>query len=560
MLSGKALTIALITCICSFLSLFGSVLIILSYFIARSKSTPKSAFLILHLATSDFLWFLAASVMSAIWLTNDGNVPDGVCYIAAPVIVFTRMASLIWTCVISYNVLMSVRKRKWFWKNQEEDWETYRKIYFFVICVLAAPSTLLTMISQYTAKAGEPLGCAPLSESLGAWYVIIFTEMVPIFLAFFFNIYVFFMVRDKMTKSAVPQSVRNKRKRVMYHYIIVCILCWTPIIVLEFFQVERLEPFLLDGFARTSLYMSGFLNFLVFGMQDPHLKRSMEVIMHRLGLGRLAESLGISTNPLKARLKSGDVEKNVMFQEESLIKNADLSKDRFSIYRNRKLSKDDKRDLYEQRPDLDPKFRTTSANKSSSKNAPRKSAMKNSSSNNTTGSATFSSPAPPTYRLRSSDCSDDLQLEAPLLSSYRESFNSATNNNSANVQNPMSPQATSPPTTIRVGVQMQARAQSNDSQHSMTQHDMTTLSNLALTANTLLDIDQDQNQHQHHQRNSDIAVAAPAVADVENDYPGEEEENIDHSHDEDEEDSSSNESSDDEIDEEDEYLMQPPSQ
>lgn len=538
------MVIALITCICSFLSLGGSLLIILSYFIARSKSTPKTAFLILHLATSDFLWFLAASVMSTIWLTNDGNVPDGVCYIAAPVIVFARMASLIWTCVVSFNVLMSVRKRKWFWKNQEEDWETYRKFYFAIIFLFAAPSTLLTMVSQYTAKAGEPLGCAPLSESLGAWYIIIFTEMVPIFLAFCFNMFVFFMVRDKMTKSAVPQSVRNKRKRVMYHYIVVCILCWIPMIVLEFFQVERLEPFALDVFARVALYLSGFLNFLVFGMQDPHLKRSMEVVMYRLGLGSLAESLGISTVALRAELKSGDVEKNVMFQEETLISNADLSKDRFSIYRNRKLSKDDKKDLYEQRPDLDPKFRTFGPSdkgksggkgKAISGTAPRKSALKNS-----TAPAPSAAVPVPTYRLRSSDCSDDLQLEAPLLSSYRESFNAAAAGSAGtNVQNPMqnSPNSTnglstSPPR----GVQM--RAMSNDSQQSLTSHDVTTLSNLALTGAELLTATNDEGV----ERTSDVE-AQEEDALVSNDGA-----------------SSDEESSDDEIDEEDEYLMQPPSQ
>jgi hypothetical protein len=439
---------------------------------------------------------------------------------------------------------MSVRKRKWFWKNQEEDWETYRKFYFGIIFLMAAPSTLLTMVSQYTAKSGDPLGCAPLSESLGPWYIIIFTEMVPIFLAFCFNMYVFFVVRDKMTKSAVPQSVRNKRKRVMYHYIIVCILCWIPMIVLEFFQVERLEPFFLDGFARTALYMSGFLNFLVFGMQDPHLKRSMEVVMYRMGLGSLAEWLGISSVSLRERLKSGDVEKNVMFQEETLISNADQSKDRFSIYRNRKLSKEDKRELYEQRPDLDPKFRTFGPNdkgKHSSKGkninaaAPRKSALKN--------SATVSSPAPQ-YRMRSSDCSDDLQLEAPLLATYRDSFISAINPMQQSSQDVSQQQVATSPPNARSGLQMQStsRAQSNDSQQSVTSHDMTTLSNLALTAGELANLDDPDRG------------AAFNTADVEAGSQSNGSRNGD------DDDDSSDDSSDDEIDEEDEYLMQPPSQ
>lgn len=54
-----------------------------------------------------------------------------------------------------------------------------------------------------------------------------------------------------------------------------------------------------------------------------------------------------------APLKATDVEKNVMFQEETITSNADLSKDKRSVYRNRKLSKADRLDLYAERPDLD---------------------------------------------------------------------------------------------------------------------------------------------------------------------------------------------------------------
>lgn len=54
-------------------SLIGSLLIIVAYAVARPKSTPKSAFLILHLAISDFFWFLAGAVMSTLWIANNGS-------------------------------------------------------------------------------------------------------------------------------------------------------------------------------------------------------------------------------------------------------------------------------------------------------------------------------------------------------------------------------------------------------------------------------------------------------------------------------------------------------
>lgn len=405
MLSGNPLITATITCVCSYLSLIGSLLIIGSYVVARSKSTPKSAFLILHLATSDFFWFLAASTISSLWLTSDGQVPPGLCYLAAPVITFTRMASLIWTCVVSFNVLMSVQKRKWFWKSQEQDWENYRKLYFCIIFIMACPATLMIMIGQYTSGRGDPLGCSPESESIGDWYLVLFTELLPISFAFCFNIYVFVTVRQKMSKSAFPQSVRKKRKRVMYHYIIVCILCWIPTIALELTEIFGLQSFAFDCFARLSLYISGFLNFLVFGMQDPHLKKSFEVLLHTLGCGCLSHWFGITSRASNLHLKSKDVDKNVMFNEDTVVAGADLAKDRFSIYRNRKLSREDKQELYQQRPDLDPKFKIHSFSHRRS----------NSKSHTTSSQSNTNKP-----RTRTNDHSDDLQMEAPLLGSFRD--------------------------------------------------------------------------------------------------------------------------------------------
>jgi hypothetical protein len=383
-----------VTFVCSYLSLIGSLLIILAYGVARTKSTPKSAFLILHLAISDFFWFLAASILATVWIANDNYIPDPLCYIIAPIINFTRMTSLIWTVAISFNVYMSVRKRKWFWKSQENDWENYRRMYFGIAFLFAAPNTIITIIYQHTRSSGEGNGCGPEYEPVGKWYLVLFTELLPIIIGFVCNIFVFRKIRRKMSKSAFPLSVRKRRKRVMYHYITICILCWIPTILLYILEISGLHLPVLEIVARSSLYISGFLNFLVFGMQDPHLKRAMDVIMYRLGCysccgyppedyspllqgrqhyhqggggGSGADSkefysVQAPTDRTKSRnyghsLKSSDVEKMVMFQEETINKNADLPKEKNAIYKHRKLSKEQKLELYEDRPDLDPKFK-----------------------------------------------------------------------------------------------------------------------------------------------------------------------------------------------------------
>jgi hypothetical protein len=94
----------------------------------------------------------------------------------------------------------------------------------------------------------------------------------------------------------------------------------------------------LEIVSRSSLYLTGFFNFLVFGMQDPHLKKSFATIV---SFGRRV-------------LNIKEVDKSVMFEESTITYNADLSKNKRSIYKYNKLTKEDKEILYEARPDLDP--------------------------------------------------------------------------------------------------------------------------------------------------------------------------------------------------------------
>jgi len=146
----------------------------------------------------------------------------------------------------------------------------------------------------------------------------------------------------------------------MYHYIIVNIVCWLPTIVFYIVEVAGRHSSLLEIVSRASLYLTGFFNFLVFGMQDPHLKKAFLVVMYFFGCTKWCccfseDTLGNDGRNSLVGLKTKEVEKNVMFDGEISV-NADTSKDKKNIYRYHKLSKEDKRSLYENRPDLDPKI------------------------------------------------------------------------------------------------------------------------------------------------------------------------------------------------------------
>jgi len=333
------------TFVCSLLSLLGSMLVVTSYMIARLTAKPKTAALISNLSITDFFWFLSSLVQSSFWIGGE-DVPDRLCYVCSPVVNFTRMASLIWTCAISFDVLMSVQKRKWLWRGEETGWKEYRIRYYVAVAVFSLPGAIYNVYKQHSGDSS--LGCNPGYEKLGGGVVVFFTELLPILVGFLTNLYVFFQVRVRMAAKAFPLSVRKKRRKIMYHYIIVCIICWTPTMVFYIAELSGLHSALLEVFSRISLYLTGFFNFLVFGMQDPHLKRSLMVALYIFGFGW-------------GDLKTTAVDKTVMFGGD-LSENADVSKDKKAIYRYHKLTKEDKLALYSARPDLDPKIQYVRAN------------------------------------------------------------------------------------------------------------------------------------------------------------------------------------------------------
>jgi hypothetical protein len=256
----------IITFSCALISLIGSLLILLSYYIASTTVKPRAAILIRNLAFSDSLWFCCVIIESMFWLTNN-TVPNYLCYVVSPALNFFRMSSLVWTASISFNLLMLLSTRKWMWKEEEKKWVTYRAYYYIIYILLAAPLPLVNIIIQHEDNGASDAGCLSGYERIGSWWEIFVIEALPIFLVFMFNVYVCISVQRKMSENVYPNSVRKKRRRVMYHYAIVFLLCWAPTIVCYFMQIFDLNVYEFQVFSRASLYLSGFFNFMVFGMQ-----------------------------------------------------------------------------------------------------------------------------------------------------------------------------------------------------------------------------------------------------------------------------------------------------
>jgi hypothetical protein len=220
------------------------------------------------LALADCVWFSASLIQSCFWVFSGsygepGHVPQGVCFVASPLVNLSRLSSLLWTCVIAFEAIQSTNRRKW--HNEVENSPYHDLGYFIFVYVFALPGALIAIAKQHSGHHG--LGCQPDYERLGEWYEILFTELIPITCGFAFNLYAFFQVRRRLSSRAFPRSVRKRRKRVMYHYILVCIICWAPTILFYFLELFGVHRALLEVVSRILLYTTGFFNCLVFGMQ-----------------------------------------------------------------------------------------------------------------------------------------------------------------------------------------------------------------------------------------------------------------------------------------------------
>jgi hypothetical protein len=287
-LDGDSLdrTLALVTGACASLSLVGSLLVIAAYCIARSsRADPRAAKLIRNLAIADLLWFSAVFVEAIFWIFTGpegevGEVPDALCYIFSPVITVSRVSSLMWTSVVAFDVLESVTKRSFFAHPSSSSsagkqggggsggWACGRGTdlrYYLFVYGFSLPGGVATIVVHSWKQSG--FGCSAGYESIGGWYEVVLYELIPILLGFCFNLYVFWRVRLRMAQRAFPLSVRKRRRRVMFNYIRVCIVCWTPLMAFYLLEMAGVHSPLFNVISRGLLYLTGFFNFLIFGMQ-----------------------------------------------------------------------------------------------------------------------------------------------------------------------------------------------------------------------------------------------------------------------------------------------------
>ena len=125
----------------------------------------------------------------------------------------------------------------------------------------------------------------------------------------------------------------------MFNYVLVCVCCWGMTMVHYGWDMVLSEghhpPAWIEVLARGLLYSSGFFNMLVFGLSDPHLRRSLKVIFVEMGCANMCCIL----SHVDPSVRIHSTEKVVMFDEATLIEAANSPKSSKNVYIHARLSK-----------------------------------------------------------------------------------------------------------------------------------------------------------------------------------------------------------------------------
>lgn len=321
--------LALVSCL-------SSAVMIASYFCQKS-SAPR---LLLWLFVSNFLWFASLSTLLLWNVSSDWQVGDE-CRNLALVDLFFMTYSMLWPSVISFDLLMNTRKPRWRWDQAT----LIELVYLFIVGVLAA-----ACVGTVHSSQGDQ-GCKRKYEQPGGKSVSVIVQAYLPMCAMLFNVVCLAIVRQSLGRE-LPFSVRTRRRRQLHNYVVVWVICWVPYVANAL--LSFLRPSALDGGIGASvyfirnlfLYSWGYLCVLVYGLQNAWLKRSLRMACDRVRLSRLC-----CLETVEAEYLRSPTDKSVKFHPD-IPDRLPRWPSKYYVLRCR-LTREEKYNLYTQRPDLD---------------------------------------------------------------------------------------------------------------------------------------------------------------------------------------------------------------
>lgn len=207
---------------------------------------------------------------------NGSAIRQTNCTALSGAIGFFMTFSVLWPSVVCFDLLQNTRDPRWRWDSPQKIERTYLAVigglaFLAVIAVVVHAKSDYCLVDQYT----------PPTEFTG-----VILEFVLPLVAFVFNAAVIIVVRRSLGNE-MPFSVRTRRRRQMHNYVLVWCFCWGPFLVNAIFcaicQHGRYEDArrLLFFIRNLSLYSTGWLDLLVYGLQNAWLKRSLRMACDR---------------------------------------------------------------------------------------------------------------------------------------------------------------------------------------------------------------------------------------------------------------------------------------
>jgi hypothetical protein len=315
-------------------SCIASLCMIVTYICQISKA-PR---LLFWLFLANFGWFTALTVLYS-WLFHGSISAKWDCTILTSVVLFFMTFSVLWPSVICFDLLQNTRDPRWRWDSPQRVEQRYLGIicaisFFAAMIILLNPGKEYCKVDEYT----------PPSKTAG----VILEFVIPMG-AFIFNAVVIMIVRRSLGKE-MPFSVRTRRRRQMHNYVLVWCFCWGPYLINAIYSFANMEAKKINHWLliirNLSLYSTGWLDLIVFGLQNAWLKRSLRMACDRCRMTNI-----FCMDDVQASYLKNTKDKVVNF-DPSIVESTPQYSSKEYVMRKR-LSRHERMMLYRERPDLD---------------------------------------------------------------------------------------------------------------------------------------------------------------------------------------------------------------
>ncbi|PRP77664.1 hypothetical protein PROFUN_00525 [Planoprotostelium fungivorum] len=248
------------------LSVIGSFLVILAYFLQHSSKYKQTLFhLIVCLAFADFCASATIVISSVTLLSLPSGTSMSVCIGYRAVIHYFYLASFCWTVFISLHLYRSASQKP----DYDRLYWIYHGISWIVPAIFVATLIGTGNIVQMAPQGGHSMWChVNPREVWYFWFIPLILSMVISIVLYALTLSRYYQIRSGQITISIKASHFNIQKRISF-FILTFIFCWLWDIIQHVIPYDEDKPIFAIAIVHAIFVpLQGFLNCLLYGFSS----------------------------------------------------------------------------------------------------------------------------------------------------------------------------------------------------------------------------------------------------------------------------------------------------